>query len=250
MSVKEQMTEARDLIKAKRYDEARAILETVDHPLAEQWLDKINVAAPSGAEPKKDTPDWLGDMQADTSSPLLGGKNPRLDDDVVSAVRATSASRLLPSIIGAVIGAAIGSAVWAVVAIVTDYETTLVAIGVGVLAGFGALLGAGMKRGIPFQVVAAVAAVIGIFIGKYLFFYHIVTQSIAEEFGQELMAEVGFTLFSPEIIQDFMDFLPELFEFLDIVFIGLAILVAFGIPSVRREKTAKITGTAQMPEVS
>lgn len=42
MSEKEDMLRARDLIKAKRYDEARAILTTIDHPTARDWLDKIS----------------------------------------------------------------------------------------------------------------------------------------------------------------------------------------------------------------
>lgn len=42
----EKMIEARDLIKAKRYAEARTILKTVNHPTAHQWLKKIDEIAP------------------------------------------------------------------------------------------------------------------------------------------------------------------------------------------------------------
>lgn len=41
------MQRARDLIKARRYDEARAILVTVDHPVAHQWLDRLDQIAPA-----------------------------------------------------------------------------------------------------------------------------------------------------------------------------------------------------------
>lgn len=40
--IREQMERARDLIKAKRYDRARDILESLDHPLAQQWLAKLD----------------------------------------------------------------------------------------------------------------------------------------------------------------------------------------------------------------
>src|SRR5258708_1944031 len=38
----QKMIEARDLIKNKRYAEARKILETVDHPKAKEWLTKLD----------------------------------------------------------------------------------------------------------------------------------------------------------------------------------------------------------------
>ncbi len=39
---REQLERARDLIKAKRYDEARAILQNIDHPTAQKWLEKLD----------------------------------------------------------------------------------------------------------------------------------------------------------------------------------------------------------------
>lgn len=39
---KAKMEAARELIQEKKYDEARAILRTVDHPLATEWLGKID----------------------------------------------------------------------------------------------------------------------------------------------------------------------------------------------------------------
>lgn len=43
---KHKMLAARELIKEKRYAEARAILRTVDHPTARQWLAKLDEIAP------------------------------------------------------------------------------------------------------------------------------------------------------------------------------------------------------------
>lgn len=49
MTVKEKLVQARDLIKEKRYDEARSILKQVDHPMATEWLNKIDMLAPAPA---------------------------------------------------------------------------------------------------------------------------------------------------------------------------------------------------------
>lgn len=38
---KDKMTKARELIKAKRYDEARRVLRGVKHPKAAEWLEKL-----------------------------------------------------------------------------------------------------------------------------------------------------------------------------------------------------------------
>lgn len=42
MSTKEQMQRARTLIQQKRYDDARALLITINHPKADQWLNRLN----------------------------------------------------------------------------------------------------------------------------------------------------------------------------------------------------------------
>jgi hypothetical protein len=43
---KAKMQEARELIRAARYDEARDILMKVDHPLAKDWLEKLDKIDP------------------------------------------------------------------------------------------------------------------------------------------------------------------------------------------------------------
>lgn len=48
-NIKAQMQQARDLIKAKKYSEARSILEGINHPKAQEWLSKIEQMAQSGS---------------------------------------------------------------------------------------------------------------------------------------------------------------------------------------------------------
>lgn len=43
---KTKMAAARELINEKHYDEARALLKTVEHPTAKEWLSKLNKIAP------------------------------------------------------------------------------------------------------------------------------------------------------------------------------------------------------------
>jgi|GEM_PF-2140719 len=45
-NTKRQMQQAKALIQQKRYDDARAILITVDHPKADVWLQRLNSIAP------------------------------------------------------------------------------------------------------------------------------------------------------------------------------------------------------------
>lgn len=45
--------EVRDLIDQQRYDEARALLATIDHPLTEKWLDRIDESDPTALTPSQ-----------------------------------------------------------------------------------------------------------------------------------------------------------------------------------------------------
>jgi hypothetical protein len=50
MTPKEKMEQARSLIQIGRFDEARDLLRTVDHPTAQKWLDKIDELDPPAAK--------------------------------------------------------------------------------------------------------------------------------------------------------------------------------------------------------
>lgn len=52
---KQKMLAARELIKEKRYPEARAILKTIDHPTAREWLAKLDEVAPEKKESRLGT---------------------------------------------------------------------------------------------------------------------------------------------------------------------------------------------------
>jgi len=47
---------ARQLIQSKRFDEARTLLLQIDHPTADQWLDKLDEVSPPVKYKPIDTP--------------------------------------------------------------------------------------------------------------------------------------------------------------------------------------------------
>lgn len=51
--MRDQFRKASDLIKAKRYEDARSLLQTIDHPKSREWLIKLDQRIPP-AEPKVD----------------------------------------------------------------------------------------------------------------------------------------------------------------------------------------------------
>lgn len=50
---KAKMQAAKELIEAKKYQEARALLKTVDHPTAQLWLARLDAMSPPAVTPKK-----------------------------------------------------------------------------------------------------------------------------------------------------------------------------------------------------
>lgn len=136
---------------------------------------------------------------------------------------------LLPAMLGGLVAAGIGGAVWGAIAVWTGYEIGYVAWGVGLLCGLGVVMMSQGKRGILLQIIAVVTSVLGIAIGKYGVFHHFFQESLVQmENGPALAAE--YTLFSGEMMQVFMASLPEMVGGYDLLWIGLAVFTAWGIP--------------------
>lgn len=62
---REQLTEARELIKQKRHDEARALLRTINHPKAREWLEQLDAMYPSAQKPAARNTSTKGQPPAD-----------------------------------------------------------------------------------------------------------------------------------------------------------------------------------------
>lgn len=50
---KESLLKARDLIREKRYTEAKRLLKTVDHPTAKEWLQKLDTIESRNGDVRK-----------------------------------------------------------------------------------------------------------------------------------------------------------------------------------------------------
>ena len=72
---RQQMEEAKNLIKAKRYDEARKILQRLDNPTAQRWLEKLDeidmFGAPISAAPAIPPPSRKPSRPANNDQRLL-----------------------------------------------------------------------------------------------------------------------------------------------------------------------------------
>ena len=147
-----------------------------------------------------------------------------------------SGGALVPGILGGLLAAAIGGAVWAGIAIATEYELGILAWGIGLMCGLGVVLFASGKKGFPLQLVAVVTSVLGIVMGKYGMFYYFFHQGIMqEENGAAVAAEYG--LLSGNMMQVFVQTLPEMVSFYDLLWVGLAVFTAWGIPKASGLKT-------------
>jgi hypothetical protein len=83
-------------------------------------------------------------------------------------------------------------------------------------------------RGRALQVVAVLASVLGIVGGKYATFYLMAKEYAEQEAGAEAAAEIQ--LLSPELISMFFGGVAEWFSAFDLLWVGLAVVTAWGIP--------------------
>lgn len=76
-NVKEQFLLAKELIQNQRYDEARQILHTIDHPSAQAWLARVDefdppTHQPEQADPQKESGGWISRIIGFIKNLLMG----------------------------------------------------------------------------------------------------------------------------------------------------------------------------------
>lgn len=141
---------------------------------------------------------------------------------VVREDRPTGALLLLA--VGAgLVAAIVGGVVWGLIVKWTDYEVGFVAWGIGFLVGIAVLAATRGARGPVFQVVAVVCALVGILVGKYLSFVWVL-QEVAE---RETQGALEIPLFSMDTVELFRDELDTVFDWIDILWVGLAVYTAW-----------------------
>ena len=128
---------------------------------------------------------------------------------------------IVMGLLGGLLSAALGGVIWAYLTVATDSEFGFVAWGIGGLCGFAVALFARPKRGTQLQIIAVLSSVLGILGGKYGTLYLLMSE-------QEGMGELS--LFSPELISIFFSLAGEWLSGFDLLWVGLAVVTAWGIP--------------------
>lgn len=206
----QQLMIARDLIREKRYAEARRLLVTIDHPKAREWLVKLDdvearvaartVEAPRPTPRSAETVEapWIREQRAQSAqawaAPPYGGQPAYgaaaiASDAVVEPEKRVTFLALLGAIIGGLLGAAAGAAIWAAIAYFTEMEVGYVALLVGALAGGGAVLFSGRRRGLLIVIIAILMSLLGIVVGKYAAQYAITVKDYNEQLGPDAVTE-------------------------------------------------------------
>ena len=118
--------------------------------------------------------------------------------------------------------AVVGGVGWGLIVKWTDYEVGFAAWGIGFLVGL-AVVTAARTRGVVLQVVAVLCALLGILIGKYLSFVWVLQNAAEDEFGEA----VDIPVFSMDTFDLFRDNLDTIFGWIDLLWVGLAVLSAW-----------------------
>jgi len=140
-------------------------------------------------------------------------------DPILVREERPAAAALLPALLAGLVAAVVGGIVWGLIVKWTEYEVGFVAWGIGFLVGL-AVVTAARTRGLVLQVVAVLFALLGILIGKYLSFVWSL-QELAAEDGVEL------PVLSFDTIDLFRDNLGIVFDWIDLLWVGLAVLSAW-----------------------
>jgi hypothetical protein len=139
---------------------------------------------------------------------------------------------LLRAVVAGLGAAVVGGVVWGLIVKWSEYEVGFVAWAIGFLAGMAVLTATGGRKGIPLQAIAIVSALVGIVIGKYLS-YAWVLQKVADEQTGGL---VDISVFSRDTVDFFREDLGEVFGWIDLLWVALAVITAWRVLSPEEPK--------------
>ena len=153
-------------------------------------------------------------------------------DNIEKALHMQSKDVNYPLAIGlGVIAGIIGAFIWYGIVVLTQWQFGLIALVIGYLVGFGVMIGAGRRRSVGLQVASSLIALGSIIFGEVLITSHYVVQAIAEQ-----GTKVGFfDLDLGKVISLTFEVLGE--DPLTLLFWGIAVWVAFGIPKPAKLRT-------------
>ena len=132
------------------------------------------------------------------------------------------------ALLGALAAALAGGIGWGVLALKLDYESAVIAWSIGGLAGSMVVWFTGGKKGTTLQTMAVIASLAGILLGKYIVYFYQYKEIVLQTMGEEAAGKL--TYYSQDIIYNFIEEIPHLFEMFDIVWVIVALLTAWRIP--------------------
>jgi hypothetical protein len=151
---------------------------------------------------------------------------------------------VVPAVLAGVVAAILGAVVWGLIVKWTDYEVGFVAWGIGFLVGIAVLAGTRGARGLVFQVVAVLCALLGIVLGKYLSFAWVL-QEVAE---RETQGALEIPVLSMDTVDLFLDELGTVFDWIDLLWAGLAVYTAWRALQPEEPKQEPAPAPAREPE--
>jgi len=135
---------------------------------------------------------------------------------------------IFPALIGGGLAALVGGGLWALIATGTGYVIGFMAWGMGWLTGFAVVLFSKGKKGVLLQIISVISSILGILIGKYFIFFHYLKDAIAKQYGREIASTIS--IFTKEVIYDFIEGIGSMVSGFDILWIILAVITAWRIP--------------------
>ena len=149
----------------------------------------------------------------------------------------SAASIWAPAVLAGLVAAIAGGVVWGLIVKWTDYEVGFVAWGIGFVCGTAVLWATRGTRGFLLQATAIACALFGILVGKYLAFVWIVNDA----------PDVDVGIFSTSTIDLFRDNLDFVFDWIDLLWVGLAVYTAWRVLQPREPEPEHVE-TPSEPE--
>lgn len=241
----EQLLLAADFILDMRLNDARHLLQTIDHPKAKEWLlklDAFQMEAMNGASATSSILSVESPRMSSTAaslpsqvsqststgvfvSPTLFGTPPPTTAHRGRVRKPLNVLSLPLALIGGSIGASIGAGIWAIASYLTGFEFGIGAVVLGGLTGAGAVFLSGNRHGFVIQFAALVNALGGIFLGRYLSGY-LLMLSDSTDLAQAVDAAPPF---ADKTMTALVEVLAANVTALDIIFVLLALYAAWRI---------------------
>jgi len=149
--------------------------------------------------------------------------------EAIAEDEALTPPMLVTAALGAVVASIIGGLIWGLVGVYTDTEHGYVALGLGFISGYVVVFFAKGKKGIALQMISSLSSILGIFLGKYYYYQQVLQEYYLEEYGAEAAADA--TLFNPKVMSLFMQDLPQMLGGYDLLWVVLAVYIAWQIPA-------------------